>query len=165
MARSRYFFKMTHLLSPTGAKVCLLLIFPLLFQGCWLTDRSKNDQKITPDIINNPSKEGEMPKIAFEKKTFEFGTISQGEKVEHSFIYRNTGEAPLVIVSVEPSCGCTLAEDPPEKPIAAGSSDTLRVTYDSDGHRGHVKKSVSVVANTSPKTTVVRMKGTVKGPR
>ncbi len=148
-----------------GAKSCLILLLAFLFQACWLTDRNQEKEGITSDIINNPSKEGDMPKLTFDEKVHDFGTISQGERVEHSFVYRNTGKAPLVIVSIEPSCGCTVAEEAPDSPIAPGRSDTLTATYDSKGHSGHVSKAISVVANTSPKTTVVRMKGTVKGPR
>ncbi|MFB6258174.1 MAG: DUF1573 domain-containing protein [Flavobacteriales bacterium] len=154
-------------------KLLILFLFACFLpalSGCWLTDRSKEKKKIGPHIINNPNtasgeEEGEMPAIAFDEKTHDFGTISQGEKVKHPFVYRNEGEAPLVIVSIEPSCGCTVAEEAPEKPIMPGGSDTLTVTYDSKGHRGKQNRSVSIVANTSPKTTKLRLKGTVKGPR
>lgn len=151
----------------------LTLLTPLLLlslSSCWLTDRQQNEKEIGPHLINNPEsasgeEEGGMPELAFETKSYDFGTVSQGEEVEHPFVYRNEGDAPLVIVSIEPSCGCTVAEEPPEEPILPGGSDTLTITYDSKGHRGRQNRSVSIVANTSPKTTTIHMKGTVKGPK
>lgn len=152
------------------AKPILLLLFLPFLSSCWLTDRSEEEKEIGSHVINNPQSasgdgEGEMPKIEFESKSYDFGTLSQGEKVSKKFVFWNEGSAPLVIASIEASCGCTVAEEAPEKPIMPGKSDTLTVTFDSKGHSGQQNRSVSIVANTSPKTTVIRMKGRVKAPR
>ena len=45
------------------------------------------------------------------------GTIDEGQKLEVSFRFRNSGDKPLVIERVTPTCGCTVA-DPPKEPIA-----------------------------------------------
>ena len=39
--------------------------------------------------------------------THDFGEIAQGDKVEHTFRFRNTGNEPLVITNVQVTCGCT----------------------------------------------------------
>ncbi len=88
----------------------IFLLVPTL-ASCWLTDRSEEKKKIGTHLINNSStangdEEGEMPKIEFQEKTHDFGTISQGEKVRHRFVFTNSGEAALIIVSIEPGCGC-----------------------------------------------------------
>jgi hypothetical protein len=151
-------------------RTILSFLLPILLSGCWLTDRSEEKKEIGPHIINNSQSasrdgEGEKPVLRFETDSYDFGTISQGEKVTRKFPFRNAGEAPLVIASIEPSCGCTVAEEAPEEPIMPGGRDTLTVTFDSKGHSGQQNRSVSIVANTSPKTTVIRVKGMVKAPR
>ncbi len=152
-------------------KGILFLFMGGIVSGCWLTDRSEEEKKkIGPHLINNDQSasgngKGEKPKIEFKTKSYDFGTISQGETVKHSFIYRNAGEAALIIASIEPGCGCTVTEDAPEEPLLPGESDTLTVTYDSKGHQGIQNRTVSIVANTAPKTTTIRMKGEVRGPK
>ena len=46
--------------------------------------------------------------IEFEDKIFDFGVITQGHTVEHTFVFRNTGTEPLRITSARGSCGCTV---------------------------------------------------------
>ena len=48
---------------------------------------------------------GKFPKMEFTETEFDFGTIDQGTNVEHVFEFKNTGEAPLVIVNAKSSCG------------------------------------------------------------
>jgi len=43
------------------------------------------------------------PTISFESKEFDFGKIDQGEKVEHIFSFKNTGNAELNIDKVRSS--------------------------------------------------------------
>jgi hypothetical protein len=82
----------------------------------------------------------------------EFGTISEGQKLEVSFRFRNSGEKPLVIASVRPSCGCTVAEQPSEA-ILPGMVGVIRAVFDSDKHVGPNHKSLLVEANTKGTTT------------
>ena len=77
----------------------------------------------------------------------DFGTISEGQKVEVSFRFRNTGATPLVITQVRPSCGCTIA-DQPKEPIAPGAESHITATFNSDGHPGVNRKTLFVTANT-----------------
>ncbi|RYF97797.1 MAG: DUF1573 domain-containing protein, partial [Chitinophagaceae bacterium] len=39
----------------------------------------------------------------------ELGTINEGQKLQISFHLKNTGDAPLILQSVTPGCGCTVA--------------------------------------------------------
>ena len=47
--------------------------------------------------------DAENPVIKFESKEYDFGEIDQGEKVEHTFSFKNTGDALLVINKVRSS--------------------------------------------------------------
>ena len=57
------------------------------------------------------------PQITFSDPSKDLGTITQGEIVEHSFVFSNTGNQPLVISDVLVTCGCTVPEWPRE-PVA-----------------------------------------------
>lgn len=47
------------------------------------------------------------PKIEFEEETWNFGTLAVGEKVFHTFKFRNTGDAKFHIGKIDSSCACT----------------------------------------------------------
>jgi hypothetical protein len=79
--------------------------------------------------------------------TLDFGRVREGETVEASFRFRNTGDNPLVISNVSPSCGCTVAERPVE-PIAPGAEGTVRASFDSRGRPGPNHKTLNVYSNT-----------------
>jgi hypothetical protein len=77
-----------------------------------------------------------------------FGSINEGQKLSVSFGFKNTGTAPLIIESVQPACGCTVA-DYPKQPIAAGGEGEITGAFESQGRPGHQHKTISVVANTT----------------
>jgi len=77
----------------------------------------------------------------------DFGKIPEGQKLDVSFRFRNTGTTPLVIGQVRPSCGCTIAEQPQE-PIAPGSEGQIKAVFNSEGRTGINHKTLFVTANT-----------------
>ena len=77
----------------------------------------------------------------------DFGKIPEGQKLEVAFRFRNTGTMPLVIVRVQPSCGCTVADQPTE-PIAPGGEGQIKAIFNSKGHAGINHKTLFVTANT-----------------
>ena len=101
--------------------------------------------------------------IAYAEEMFDFGSITEGEKVTHVFNSTNTGDADLVIVSAKGSCGCTVPEWPKE-PIAPGAEGKISVVFNSEGKKGMQNKRVSIVANTEPATTAITLKGEVISP-
>ena len=54
------------------------------------------------------------PKILFAENSFDFGDITQGDKVEHVFEFENVGNEALIISDVRTTCGCTAPEWPRE---------------------------------------------------
>jgi hypothetical protein len=77
----------------------------------------------------------------------DYGKITQGQKLEVLYRFRNTGNKPLIIESVHPSCGCTVA-DPPKEPIAPGAEGQIKGSFDSNGKSGEQHKTIFVMANT-----------------
>lgn len=104
--------------------------------------------------------EGPLPAFKFERLEYDFGQIKEGEKVAYTYKFTNTGEAPLIVQSVQPSCGCT-APDWSKEPIAVGATGFVKVEFDSNGKAGIQNKVVTVNANTWPKSLVLRFKAQV----
>jgi len=87
------------------------------------------------------------PVITFEKKVHDFGDIVQGDKVEETFKFKNTGNEPLIITDVQVTCGCTVPKGWPRDPIAAGASAELTIAFNSAGKNGRQNKVVTIVSN------------------
>ena len=126
------------------------------------------ETKIDPDMVQNPQSAEEvdttdLPRMKFNDILFEFGSITQGEKVEHTFEFVNTGNSDLVIASARGSCGCTVPEWPKE-PIPPGGKSNIHVVFDSEGKVGRQHKKVTIVANTHPATSVIALRGEVIAP-
>lgn len=87
------------------------------------------------------------PVIAWEKATFDFGDMTQGDKVEHTFKFKNTGTEPLIITNVQVTCGCTTPKGWARDPIPPGQSGEITVAFNSTGKFGKQNKIVTVVSN------------------
>lgn len=95
---------------------------------------------------------------------YDFGTIQEGEIVEYSFRFKNTGSKPLSIFEASASCGCTVPEKP-EYPVQPGEIGFLKVKFNSDRKPGEAHKSISVTSNANPDFPVLFIKGTVIGKK
>ena len=91
---------------------------------------------------------------------FNFGKITEGEKVTFNYRFKNSGTKPLVITNTTASCGCTVPEKP-EKPILPGEEGFIKVVFNSSGKVGHNLKHINVIANTKPEFPVLQLTGDV----
>ncbi|MDE0737932.1 MAG: DUF1573 domain-containing protein, partial [Planctomycetota bacterium] len=67
---------------------------------------SPEEKKGTSSLKPPP---GNLPqsKVSSDGKTFDWGSVFQGEIVTHDFKISNPGPTPLIIEDVKPACGCT----------------------------------------------------------
>ncbi|WP_425393091.1 DUF1573 domain-containing protein [Ekhidna sp.] len=114
----------------------------------------------TPAAAPAEKPEGPLPAIKFEKELHDFGTIKDGDVVEHVFSFVNEGEAPLIISDAKATCGCTVPEWPRE-PIPVGETGEIKVRFNSKNKPGVQNKTVTLTANTWPTTQRVRIKANV----
>ena len=78
----------------------------------------------------------------------DLGKVKEGQVVEISWRFKNTGTTPLVITNVSASCGCTVPAKP-EKPIAPGGEEIIKAQFDSKDRIGQQRKDVYVEAGGS----------------
>lgn len=86
------------------------------------------------------------PKIEISERSWNFGHMKQGDVLTHVFTFRNAGGSPLVISNVRSTCGCT-AVLLSKKTIQPGMEGTLKVTFNSRGYSGEVRKYIFVETN------------------
>jgi Protein of unknown function (DUF1573) len=86
--------------------------------------------------------------ISFTEKEHDFEEIRQGDIVEHTFHFKNTGKLPLVIAGVQTTCGCT-ATKWSNQPIMPEASGSITVQFNSSGKQGIQNKVVTVKSNAS----------------
>jgi len=118
----------------------------------------------TDAVTNSASADGaenvDLPEIKFDEEVFDFGRITQGEKVSHSFKFKNAGSGNLIISGANGSCGCTVPEWPKE-PILPNGEGVIDVVFSSEGKSGMQEKTVTVVTNCEPATRVIRIKADI----
>lgn len=100
--------------------------------------------------------------IQFARTSHDFGTIkASGGKVSATYEFVNTGDAPLMIVSVSNGgCGCTTPTYPHE-PIAPGQSGKITIHFDPTGRQGEFKRKVKVTTNAAGKRQSLTFSGVI----
>lgn len=129
--------------------IAVSLFFAFVVFSC--QSNEGNDKSVSG---NDTIQKSSVSSIEFEEKFYDFGTVAEGEKVSHTFKFKNTGNSDLLLSSVKASCGCT-ASNFTKDPVKPGESGIIEVIFNSAGRSGPNHKSLTVVANTDPKTHVL----------
>ncbi len=99
--------------------------------------------------------------ITFEKSTHDFGKIKEQDGMATVvFVFKNTGDAPLVINRVQASCGCTTPSWTRE-PILPGNTGVITAAYNPANRPGTFIKSISVFSNAGTQPTLLTIRGDV----
>ena len=122
----------------------LVLVFAA---GCKPKDSTST---VSPRLVADQTDSSQLTTIEWKESSINYGKITEGQKLEVSFHFKNTGTKPLVIKKVVPGCGCTIAETPSE-PISPGEEGVIKATFDSRNRVGTQHKTIFVDANTSGK--------------
>lgn len=118
-------------------------------------DPLANANKVEP-VDNTPK-----TTINFGNYEHDFGNIKQDSENKYTFTFTNTGTEPLIIENATGSCGCTVPNYPKE-PIPPGGTGNIDVEYKPGKQENAQTKTVTVIANTEPKETTLRIKANVQ---
>ena len=106
------------------------------------------------------SSQASGPMISFDMDTIDYGEVAKGSEGMRTFVFENTGDAPLRIEGVRSSCGCTIPKKP-EKPIAPGEKGEITVRYDTN-RIGVFRKTITVNTNVASASIIaLKIKGNV----
>ena len=112
-----------------------LLLFAAVVMPAWGENANKTDEEAYPEIT-------------FDKTTIDFGLFDRanGDKTCW-FVFTNTGNKELLILSANSTCGCTVP-DYPKTAILPGMKDSIKVTYSGSTRRvGKIKKTIALTTN------------------
>jgi hypothetical protein len=138
-----------------------LVIIATILVGCQ-TNNSQKKEAISTDMINNPITASgnfdtqDLPIIQFDKTEHDFGILVQGEKVTHTFTFKNIGKQDLIIKDASATCGCTIPKYS-KKPIAPGQEGEIEVIFDSNNRTGRQVKTITVWTNCQPNQTKLQI--------
>ena len=102
-----------------------------------------------------------MAQIRFAQTTIDLGTIKENGVVEKKFTFVNEGNANLVIINAEGSCGCTVPTFSKE-PIAPNGKGEIIVKYTAKNMMGPQKKSITITTNGKPEIIRLYIEGWVE---
>lgn len=101
--------------------------------------------------------------IKFDKVVHNFGRFTDKDPIQKcTFVFKNVGDAPLVINQAIGSCGCTVPTFT-KTPIKPGETGEIKVTY--SGRRssyGHFKKTITVRTNGVTEMTRLYIEGVME---
>lgn len=102
------------------------------------------------------------PQLTFATTSHDFGNIpADGGSVSCEYEFTNTGDAPLLILSVtNGGCGCTKPSFP-KQPIMPGQKGKITITFNPTGRRGELQRTVLVDSNASKKRAKLKFSGAV----
>jgi hypothetical protein len=138
-----FFYRFAKISLPMRAAILICLISLSLF-SC----QENGGNKAGNTVMKIPTDSTLFTSIRWLDSTSRnFGTIPEGRKLEVAFRFVNSGTKPLIIERVQPSCGCTVAEQPGE-PILPGKTGEIKASFNSEGRVGINHKKLYVYANT-----------------
>jgi hypothetical protein len=130
----------------------------LLFTSCDI----KRKDKIADDkskAIEEAKKDTTTVQVI--DTVYNFGKVTDGEVVEYSYRFKNSGNKPLVVNQPVASCGCTVPEKP-EKPILPGEMGYIKVSFNSKGRGPKAEKTITVTSNAKPDFPPLILRGDIE---
>ena len=133
----------------------------IAFTSCKEDATKKIDETNIAVAAERDAVASKFPVIEFDKTEHDFGEIEAKSKVETTFKYKNTGDAPLVITDIKSSCGCTVPQNWSREPLMPGDSGEFTVNFNGSGSN-KISKTITVTANTEKGSEVVKITAFVK---
>lgn len=115
---------------------------------------SATPPQVAPAADQNPDAH-----MKFATEEHNFNTIPEGPAVSFDFDFKNIGKEPIVLSTVQASCGCTTPNWSKE-PILPGKSSKITATYNTQGRPGAFTKTITVNSNVG--TKILKITGTVE---
>ena len=138
-----------------------ILLVALSLTAAAYTAQAQAPTATAPAQATKPAGPVAGPAIVFEEVKYDFGSVVQGGTVDHTFKFKNTGTAPLIISNIGVSCGCTTPEWTKD-PVLPGKTGTISAHFNSAGKMGMQNKVLTIESNAAAGSTTVSLVGEVK---
>ncbi len=98
------------------------------------------------------------PRAEILANSHDFGEVFEDKELTHTFIIKNSGNAPLTITNIDPDCACTAADY--DRSIPPGGEGRLKLTIAPYSVLRHFTKETKVFFNDPDRPmTVFRLTG------
>ncbi len=138
-------------------KIVFIALGLLVWTGC---SEDNPAQKVKEENLQEAQQKLEamkkFPKMEFQFTEVDFGKHKEGEVLDTVFVFKNTGDAPLIISKVKTSCGCT-ASDWPRDPVMPGDEGKIAVEFNTRGKSGKQTKTITIHSNVKEITTQLKI--------
>jgi hypothetical protein len=142
--------------------IILMAFIGITIMSCKENAASKvNDENLEKAKEANARAKAGLPEMTFVSKEYDFGTINEGDEIDATFEFTNTGKSDLIITRAKASCGCTVPEWPRDKAIKPGEKSVIKAHFRSKGKRNNQRKSITLTTNTASGREVIYVKGFV----
>ena len=121
------------------------------------TNDPENPQQIITikgNVVAKDDNKEANPSLNFKETKYDFGSVKEGQLVEHIFKFQNTGKSTLKISDIKTSCGCAAALVSNEK-IEPGEEGTLKVELNTKDRQGMMSRTITVTSNDPKEPTKV----------
>ena len=108
----------------------------------------------TPPAKKADAADDKAPRLTIVEPVKEYGEVAKGDKLDWTFVIKNTGTADLQVIAARPGCGCTVADF--DKVVKPGQTGKVTAHVDTTAFTGPIAKTVSLETNdpTSPSSTL-----------
>jgi len=129
--------------------------------SCVILASCNNSAKDSTDVTAIMQDSSKYTTIQWKDTAIDFGAKKMGDIVNLTFVCTNTGNKPLYLFDVHPSCGCTLV-DYSKAPIAPGQQGKIDAQFDTKkSHSPEVHKTIFVRTNSNDASRYLSFSGTV----
>lgn len=97
-------------------------------------------------IVNSALLFSQVAEFSFEDKNIRLPKTVEGLTVDFSFPFTNSGKEPIIIKEIKVECPCTKFEFP-KAPIQPGKSDSIAVSFDTEGKIGYQDRTLDIYSN------------------
>jgi hypothetical protein len=124
-------------------------LYGLLLCSCYSTKGQSTEKSLITTDAPKTSVDTVIAfaKIEFDSMAYDFGTIRQGEVLEKTIYFTNTGKADLKIDLIT-ACECTTL-DWSRLPIKEGQRSNIKIRYNSKDKVGPQTVDLDIMANTA----------------
>jgi len=119
------------------------------------------DQPVAEPVDRSDAAEG-GPRLELSAEEWDFGSKWSGEPCSTEITITNVGDAPLKILKIRSSCGCTALE-PRRRELSPGESDKMTLSYNTKKDKEQVSQTIRLETNDPERPRVtIRVTGTVR---
>lgn len=109
-------------------------------------------------VTSEETKPVAVTTVRIDRTTASMGSFDWKQEQKTDFTLVNTGNKPLIIHTINTSCGCTTV-DFPKKPVRPGEEAVLHVSYKAE-HEGYFNKTITVYCNVEFSPIKLKITGT-----